>query len=98
MAPLISIVTLNYNSARDTLEFLDSAAKLNYPNYEILVCDMASEENPSDIIDIKKYPGARLLLSEKNLGFAAGNNWGMRQANGDYYFIVNNDTILSPYL
>src|SRR5688500_13424991 len=98
MAPLISIITLNYNQAFVTREFLDSAAQLSYPNFEILVCDMNSEENPANAINEKKYTNTRLLLSAKNRGFAGGNNWGMRQAKGDYYFIVNNDTIVTPDL
>ncbi len=91
--PLISIITLNYNQAVVTLDFLESAKKLHYTNFEILVCDMASAENVSEIIHPEKYPNTRLLLSNENLGFAAGNNWGMRKAKGEYYFIVNNDTV-----
>jgi len=94
--PLVSIITLNYNQSQTTVEFLESSKKLQYPNYEILVCDMASSDNPTSIIFPERYPNTRLLLSDKNLGFAAGNNWGMDQAKGEYYFIVNNDTILTP--
>lgn len=96
--PLISIITLNYNQAAVTLDFLESAKKLHYTNFEILVCDMASAEDATAIIKPEKYPNTQLLLSDKNLGFAAGNNWGMRQAKGDYYFIVNNDTVMTPDL
>jgi hypothetical protein len=59
---------------------------------------MGSEENPADIIDVERYPNTRLLLNGQNLGFAGGNNWGMRQAKGDYYLIINNDTIVTPDL
>lgn len=98
MNPLISIITLNYNQSVVTLDFLESAKKLNYTNFEILVCDMASAENVAAIINPEKYPNTRLLFSPKNLGFAAGNNWGMRQAKGDYFFIVNNDTVMTEDL
>jgi GT2 family glycosyltransferase len=94
--PLVSIITLNYNQARVTAEFLESSKHLLYRNFEILVCDMASGVNPSSVFDPTAYPNTRLLLSEKNLGFAGGNNWGMRQAKGEYMFIVNNDTELTP--
>jgi len=93
--PLISIITLNYNQSVVTLDFLESARKLHYKNFEILVCDMASAENVTEIIHPEKYPNTRLLLSKENLGFAGGNNWGMRQAKGDFYLIVNNDTIMT---
>jgi GT2 family glycosyltransferase len=96
--PLISIITLNWNQSAVTCDFLVSTQKLNYPNYEILVCDMNSDESPAEKIQQLNIPKVRVLLSEKNLGFAAGNNWGMRQANGDYFFIVNNDTEVTPDL
>src|SRR5882672_471454 len=96
--PFVSIITLNYNQAQVTREFLESTRKLNYNNYEILVCDMASDINPATIIQANDYHNTRLLLSTKNLGFAGGNNWGMHQAKGDFIFIVNNDTEVTPDL
>ena len=96
--PLISVVTLNYNQAGVTKEFLESFRKISYPNYEILVCDMASAEDITTKITIDDYPHARLLLSKENLGFAGGNNWGISQAKGDFIFIVNNDTEVTPDL
>jgi GT2 family glycosyltransferase len=93
--PLVSIITLNYNQAPLTAAFLESSKSLRYPAYEILVCDMASSINPSSVFNASDYPNTRLLLSDKNLGFAGGNNWGMRQANGEFFFIVNNDTELT---
>ncbi len=94
--PLVSIITLNYNQAEVTAAFLESSKFLHYRNYEILVCDMASSVSPQIVFDPAKYPNTRLLLSGKNLGFAGGNNWGIRQAKGEFIFIVNNDTELTP--
>jgi GT2 family glycosyltransferase len=96
--PLVSVITLNYNQAKVTCEFLESSRKLQYRNYEILVCDMASNEDPTPLIEAGNYPNTRVLLSSKNLGFAGGNNWGMAQAKGAYIFIVNNDTEVTPDL
>jgi GT2 family glycosyltransferase len=59
---------------------------------------MASAENVAEIICAERFPNTRLLLCPENLGFAGGNNWGMRQAKGDFYFIVNNDTVMTPDL
>jgi GT2 family glycosyltransferase len=96
LPPLVSIITLNYNQTLTTVSFLDSSRRLLYPFIEILVCDMASTINPATILNVDDYPNTRLLLSDKNLGFAGGNNWGMRQAKGEFIFIVNNDTELTP--
>jgi hypothetical protein len=57
---------------------------------------MASAMDPETIFNPSSYPHARLLRSTKNLGFAGGNNWGIRMAKGEYIFIVNNDTELTP--
>jgi hypothetical protein len=94
--PLVSIITLNYNQAIITGEFLESSKKLLYPNFEILICDMGSSEDPEKIFNISDYPNARLLRNKINLGFAGGNNWGFQQARGEFIFIVNNDTNLTP--
>jgi GT2 family glycosyltransferase len=94
--PFVSIITLNYNQAGVTAEFLESCKMLLYKNFEILVCDMASGQDPSAIFSPSDYPNTKLLISKKNLGFAGGNNWGMRMAKGEYLFIVNNDTELTP--
>jgi len=59
---------------------------------------MASAIDPSSKILSGNYPNTRLLLSKENLGFAKGNNWGMRQGKGDFFFIVNNDTEVTPTL
>jgi GT2 family glycosyltransferase len=97
-SPLVSIITLNYNQATVTASFLASTQLLQYPRIEILVCDMASAENITDYINEGDYQNTKLLFSKENLGFAGGNNWGMRQAKGDFIFIVNNDTIVTPHL
>lgn len=96
--PLISIITLNWNTAEATCQFLESTRKFSHKNYEVLVCDMDSEIDPTGIIEHKNFPNTRVLRSRKNLGFAGGNNWGMKQAKGDYVFIVNNDTEVTPDL
>ncbi len=95
---LISIITINYNQAEITRQFLISAQTLAYPNYEIIVVDNASEPSLSESIDLSIHPNVRCVRSETNLGFTGGNNLGMSVAKGDFFFIVNNDTELSPTL
>lgn len=90
--PLVSIITLNYNQAKVTGEFLESCKALTYPNYEILVCDMASSENLREVIRMEDYPKATFCFSDENLGFAGGNNWGIQKAGGTYFLLLNNDT------
>ena len=96
--PLVSIITLNWNNLDLTIQFLESCRQLNYTNFEILVCDMSSDVDPTQRILAGNYPNTKVLKSLKNLGWGPGNNWGMKQANGEYYFVVNNDTEITPDL
>ncbi|RMG27651.1 MAG: glycosyltransferase family 2 protein [Bacteroidetes bacterium] len=93
--PLVSFITLNYNQTPVTCEFLESTRSLTYKNFEIIVVDNNSKEDPTDYIQAN-YPEVTLIRSEKNLGFTGGNNLGMKYAKGDYFFIINNDTEVTP--
>jgi len=93
--PLVSILTVNYNGLEVTAAFLKSLYSLTYPNFEVIVVDNASSINPTSEI-LKIYPKAKVILSKENLGFAGGNNLGIKNAKGDFLFFVNNDTELTP--
>ncbi|MBF9236493.1 glycosyltransferase family 2 protein [Hymenobacter sp. BT683] len=95
--PLVSIITINYNQARVTCALLASLRQLTYPNYEVIVVDNASPtEDPGPIAE--QFPEVQLLRSPQNLGFAGGNNLGIRAANGAYCLFLNNDTEVVPHL
>lgn len=96
--PLISIITLNYNATEVTRHFLESSRSLNYPRIEILVCDMASAVDPTEELLVLNVPNLRVLRSAVNLGFSGGNNFGAREAEGEFLFFINNDTIMTPDL
>ncbi|MBX2966283.1 MAG: glycosyltransferase family 2 protein [Cyclobacteriaceae bacterium] len=97
VTPLISIITINYNSLKVTCEFLESTKRLQYDNFEIIVIDNASQEDPTEVIS-SRFPEVNLIVNSKNLGFTGGNNTGMAIAKGDYFFIVNNDTEVTDNL
>jgi GT2 family glycosyltransferase len=92
--PLVSLITVNYISLKDTIEFLDTTTKLTYPNLEIIVVDNNSPKGkPTEELK-NKYSHVTFIESEENLGFAGGNNLGIKAAKGKYYFLLNNDTLL----
>ncbi|MEX0882288.1 MAG: glycosyltransferase family 2 protein [Cyclobacteriaceae bacterium] len=92
--PLISVITINYNGLYHTLCLLESFQKVSYPNFEIIVVDNASKEDPSSLLN--QFPHVRLLKNPLNEGFAGGNNRGIEIAKGEYYFLINNDTEVNP--
>ncbi len=91
---LVSLITVNYNQAAMTLEFLEAMEKLTYPNLEIIVVDNASKENPEKAIK-EKYPDTIVIVSDENLGFAGGNNLGVVRSSGEFVFFVNNDITIT---
>lgn len=90
--PKISIITVNFNQAEVTQECLHSLRKISYTNTEIFVVDNASDLNQR--IDPSEFPEVTFLQSEKNLGFAGGNNLAIEKAKGDFILLLNNDTIV----
>lgn len=96
--PLVSIIALNFNQTTVTCEFLESTKKLTYRNFETIVVDNGSKVDPTAQIEAGNYPNVRLILSPANLGFTGGNNLGIEHAKGDFVFIVNNDTEVTPDL
>ena len=89
----LSIITINYNGLKDTCELIESLP-LRSPSMEVIVVDNASKEDEASIIE-KRYPNIKVIRSNKNLGFAGGNNLGIKAARGKYLFFINNDTLLS---
>lgn len=93
--PLVSIITVNYNQCKVTEELLQSLQDINYPNIEIIVVDNASPSCNPDIL-LKKHPNIKLIKNKVNLGFAGGNNVGIRASKGEYLLFINNDTEVPP--
>ncbi len=95
---LVSIISVNYNHSHVTEEFLEAFYHTNnYLQFEIIIVDNGSLINPIPGWIIK-YPEVQFIRSAFNLGFAAGNNLGIENAKGDFYFLVNNDTEFTPGL
>lgn len=92
--PKVFVIILNWNGAEDTIKCVNSFLQLQYPNYGIVVIDNGSTDNSTQRIK-EKFPDITLIETGKNLGYAGGNNVGIRYAlkNGAAYnLIINNDT------
>jgi GT2 family glycosyltransferase len=93
--PLVSVITVNYDHPGVTCQLLDSLRRITYPATEIIVVDNASPHEDPSVIKTN-FPEVTLIRSDRNLGFAGGNNLGIRQAKGIYVLLLNNDTEVEP--
>ena len=89
---LLSIITINYNGIKDTCELIDTLP-LNDKTIEVIVVDNASTQDEATELE-RRYPQILVIRSDKNLGFAGGNNLCIQAAHGKYLFFINNDAIL----
>jgi GT2 family glycosyltransferase len=92
---LVSVITVNYNQTAVTCQMLDSFKKVKYKDIELIVVDNGSKDRSIEEI-VKTYPEVIFINSEKNLGFAGGNNLGLEQAKGEFILFINNDTEVDP--
>ncbi len=91
---MVSIITVNYNSLDVTCELLESVRKYGGEAVEVIVVDNASEKDPGEYLR-NHFPEVIYVRSESNLGFAGGNNLGIRASKGDFLFFLNNDAELT---
>lgn len=89
----IFVIILNFNGGRDIIECLNS---LKRERAEIVVIDNGSFDSSLAMIK-KNFPKVKIIENNKNLGFAAGNNIGIRHAfkrGADAFILLNQDTIV----
>jgi len=75
----LSIISINYNGLKDTCELIDSIPFKD--DTEVIVVDNASKNDEASIIS-ERYPQVKVIRSLQNLGFAGGNNLGVKKAQG----------------
>jgi GT2 family glycosyltransferase len=96
--PSVYIILLNWNGWRDTLACVESCRKLTWPNYRLVIVDNGSTDG-SEAILRERGGDVEILQTGHNLGFAGGNNVGIRHAlaqGADYVWLLNNDTLVDP--
>ncbi len=90
----LSIITINFNGidcTRDLIETIPSSDDI-----EVIVVDNGSRRDEATELE-KLFPNIHVVRSRKNLGFAGGNNLGIKASHGKYLFFVNNDTIFREF-
>jgi GT2 family glycosyltransferase len=91
----ISIIILNYNGKKFLEDCLKSVLSQSFQDFEIIFVDNDSSDDSLNFIK-QKFTDERIKChkSESNLGFAGGNNFGLKYAKGEYIVLLNNDTVV----
>ena len=93
----VNIIVLNWNQKKLSLECLKSLQKTTYKNKRIVFVDNGSDDGSVDAVQ-NLFPKVEIIRSEKNLGYAGGNNFGFKSTKNkaDYTIFINNDTYVDP--
>ena len=93
----VNIIVLNWNQKKLSLECLNSLQKTTYKNKRIVFVDNGSDDGSVDAVQ-NLFPKVEIIRSEKNLGYAGGNNFGFKSTKNkaDYTIFINNDTYVDP--
>ncbi len=95
MAKKVSIIVVTWNGKHYLKMCLPSLKKLAYANYEVVVVDNASKDGSQAYVK-KCHSWVKLVENKENLGYVGGNNIGIEKSDGEYIFILNNDTEVTP--
>lgn len=92
---IISIIIPSWNTKKLLRKCLRSIYEIRNKRYEIeiIVVDNASTDGSPEMVE-KEFPGVTLIKNRRNLGFGAANNQGMKKARGNYFLLLNSDTIV----
>lgn len=91
-------MVLAYDGREDTLRCLDSLTRGTWSPLTVMVVDNGSRDGTTAEVRLR-YPDVAVFREEENLGFAEGNNVGIRQAlaaGADFVLLLNNDTTVAP--
>ncbi len=96
-SPAWHAIVLNWNGREDTLRCLDSLSRIDHPEFAIVCVDNGSSDGSQQAI-AERFPHITLIEAGANLGYAGGNNLGIRRAlehNARWVMLVNNDATVA---
>jgi GT2 family glycosyltransferase len=98
MNPKVAVIVLSWNGKELTLACIESLTASDYPHLDIYLVDNASTDGTVESVEAAFGEQIRLIVNHENLGFAGGNNVGIRQAleeGAEYVLLLNNDTTVA---
>jgi len=95
MGPRVSVIILNWDGLCYLDDCLTSLYAQTYTDFEVILVDNGSTDGSAEWLT-ERFPRVRLIRNKVNVGFAAGNNQGIRASQGEFIVTLNNDTRVEP--
>ena len=95
-APLVSVITVSWNRRDLLAECLRGLFAQTWEPFEVIVVDNGSTDGSAEMVAAEWGARARLLRSDRNLGYACAVNRGIRASRGAYVATLNNDAVPDP--
>src|SRR5438874_13830050 len=92
---MISVIVVNWNGKSLLSDCLNSLRLQAFPDFEVIVVDNGSTDGSAEFVQAA-FPEFKLIPLDQNLGFAGGNNAGIREARGEWIALINNDATADP--
>lgn len=89
--PRVSVVIITYNSKDDLQECIPAILNQDYPDFEVIVVDNASNDGTVGFVR-DNYPDLCVIQNKANYGAAKGYNMGINASKGKYVALINPDT------
>lgn len=90
------MIIVSYNTKELLRDCLKSLYDFTHQTkFETIVVDNASKDGSAAMVK-QEFPAVKLVVNRENLGFARANNLGVKEAKGEYLWLLNSDTRLTP--
>jgi GT2 family glycosyltransferase len=94
--PKVVVIVLNWNAWEVTCDCIESLRHVEYPDFKTVLVDNGSTNDSVQQV-ANRFPDLPIIRNNANLGYAGGNNVGIRyalQSGAEYVLLLNNDTVV----
>jgi len=95
--PLVTVITVTYNSSAYVRDAIESILASSYPNFELIIGDDSSSDNTWEIVAGFRDPRIVKYRNEQNIGEYPNRNKAIQLAKGEYLIFIDGDDMIYPH-